>query len=267
MGGPGPADPMPVRESEAFILRTHPFQEADLIVSFFSRDQGKLRGIAKGVRRLKSRFGSGLERLSHARVHYYQKHTAELVRIDRSELLSPPLITLADYPTHLALDYVAEIADEMNPDHEPHDAYFRLLLAVLGDIWRATAARWRNGGATAAIWRPLTYYALWSVRFGGWLPPLNVCLETGAAFGPEETVWFSRVHDGLMSADVRTRGSWALAPESRALARDMLRKPLSEFDERSWKPETAADLRLFLHQRLEVHLERRLRTLPLLEAL
>jgi len=52
------APSMPVRVSEAFVLRTYPFQEGDLIVSFFTRDQGRLRGVAKRARRLKSTFGS-----------------------------------------------------------------------------------------------------------------------------------------------------------------------------------------------------------------
>ena len=55
---------MPARESEALVLRTYPFREADLIVSFIARDQGKLRGVARGAKRLKSRFGAGLERLA-----------------------------------------------------------------------------------------------------------------------------------------------------------------------------------------------------------
>ena len=50
---------MPARMSESFILQTYPFREADLVVSFFTRDQGKLRGVARRARRPKSSFGSG----------------------------------------------------------------------------------------------------------------------------------------------------------------------------------------------------------------
>ena len=56
---------MPARVSEAIVLRTYPFREADLVVSFLTRDQGKLRGVARRARRPKSGFGAGLERLSH----------------------------------------------------------------------------------------------------------------------------------------------------------------------------------------------------------
>ena len=77
---------MPARMSDSFILQTYPFREADLVVSFFTRDQGKLRGVARRARRPKSNFGAGLERLSHATVSYYQKENRELVSLNSCEL-------------------------------------------------------------------------------------------------------------------------------------------------------------------------------------
>lgn len=260
---------MPARESESLILRTYPYREADLVVVFLTRDRGKQRGIARGVRRPKSRFGAGLERLSHSRVHYYEKHNLDLTRVDRAELLSPSMTMLADYPTSLALDYIAEVADELQPDHEANEAYFRLLLHGLEDVWQAVLGGKTNGSGD--VWgrmrRALTYFALWSVRLGGFLPPLEACLETGAAFGPGETVYFERRREGLLSRNLKGPDSWTLSPQSRALALEMLRKPLSEFADRPWGEEQAADLQMFLNQRLEEHFERRLRTLRLIQGL
>jgi DNA repair protein RecO (recombination protein O) len=138
---------MPARESEALVLRTYPYREADLIVSFFTRDRGKLRGIARGVRRPKSNYGASLERLAHVRIHYFQKQTLELVRIDRAEPLSPPLVMLADYPCSLALDYIAEVAEDMLPEHEPNDAYFRLVNLAVRLLSRASAPTKRTASA------------------------------------------------------------------------------------------------------------------------
>ena len=257
---------MPARESEAFILRTYPFGEADLIVSYFTRDMGKLRGIAKGVRRPKSRFGAGLERLAHVKIFYYQKQTVELAKIDKSELLEPPLTMRADYPVSVALDYIAEVAEETLPEHEPDDPHFRLLTLALGEISAGVlAARSNGGGVPGYVWRALTYFSLWTVRLGGWLPPLDVCLETGMALEPQETAWFDRGHEGLLSAEVKTGASWSLSPESRALAREMLRTALPKLPERPWSRDTARDLRRFLDQRLEAHIEKRLKTLRVLD--
>jgi DNA repair protein RecO (recombination protein O) len=78
---------MPARVSETFVLRTFPFKEGDLIVSFLTREQGKLRGVAKRARRPKSPYGSGLERLSHVRMAYYHRENAELVVLTGCELI------------------------------------------------------------------------------------------------------------------------------------------------------------------------------------
>ena len=59
--------------SEAIILRTYPYKEADLIVSFFARDMGKLRGIARRAKRPKSPFGAGMERLAHINLSYFNR--------------------------------------------------------------------------------------------------------------------------------------------------------------------------------------------------
>lgn len=264
----GPVLEMPARESEAFILRTYPFGEADLIVSYFTRDMGKLRGVAKSVRRPKSRFGAGLERLAHVKIFYYQKQTVELTRIDKAELIGPSLTMRSDYPASVALDYLAEVAEETLPEHEPDDPHFRLMALTLGEIGNSLVQGESNdSGIPGWMWRALTYFSLWTVRLGGWLPPMDVCLETGAALAAEETAWFERAYDGLMSADVKTADAWALSPESRSLARAMLRTALPQLPERAWDRDTARDLRRFLNQRLESHIEKRLKTLRVLDHL
>ncbi len=249
---------MPARESEALVLRTYPYREADLIVSFFSRDRGKLRGIARGVRRPKSRFGASLERLSHARISYFQKDNLELVRIDRGELLSPALTMRADFPASLALDAIAETADEILPEHEPQDAYFRLLTHVLDAVTESPCSS-SGAGPSPAVLRALTYFQLWSLRLSGLLPPLNACLETGEVFEPEQVAWFERSRQGLFTAAFKTVNSWPLSPESRGIALGMLRSKLSGGSAADWTEKTAADLRRFLMQRLEAHVEKRLR--------
>jgi DNA repair protein RecO (recombination protein O) len=276
---------MPARQSEAFVLRTYPYREADLIVSFLARDRGKLRGIAIGVRRPKSRFGSGLERLSHVRAFYYQKETQELVKLDRCELLAPPVFLRADYPVLVALDFLTEVTEHILPDHEPNEKFFRLLMSVVDEIRHSLlgvtsgsakavaangvsaeaipgekAAADPGGSVPGWLWRALTYFSLWSLRLGGWLPPLHVCVQSGVELEPHQTAYFERSQPGLFLAEYRTRDSWAMSPESRAIAAEMLKKPLAELRERPWEAKTAEDLRRFLNQRLEAQVEGRLKT-------
>src|ERR1035437_5893160 len=103
---------VPACVSEALVLRTYPLKEADLVVSFLTRDQGKLRGVAKRARRPKSTFGSGLERLSHVRMAYFQRESHELVNLDSCELIRSQFDLVTDYQASVALDYFAEVTDQ-----------------------------------------------------------------------------------------------------------------------------------------------------------
>jgi DNA repair protein RecO (recombination protein O) len=158
---------MPAQVSETFVLRSFPFKEGDLIVSFLTREQGKLRGVAKRARRPKSPFGAGLERLSHVRMAYYQRENAELVTLTSCELIDSTFAMQADYERSLALDFLTEVTEHLLPPHEANEKFFRLLLSVLEFI--------RSGGS---FWAAITYFALWAVRLSGFLPDLRVTTDS-----------------------------------------------------------------------------------------
>src|SRR5262244_2641983 len=122
---------MPLKQSEAIVLRSYPLREADLLVSFFARQEGKVRGVARAAKKSKRRFGGALEPLTFVRVYWEDRERHELARIDSCEILESPLTTTVDYSRAVALAYVGEMLDQLLPDHEPNDAIFRLSLAVL----------------------------------------------------------------------------------------------------------------------------------------
>ncbi|MBI3667728.1 MAG: DNA repair protein RecO [Acidobacteria bacterium] len=258
---------MPARESEALVLRTYPFQEADLVVSFIARDQGRLRGLARGARRLKSRFGAGLERLAHVRMFYFQRENRELVNLDSCELISSQFDALSDYYIGVALDFLAEVSEQLLPEHEPNDRYFLLLLLVLDYI--RNGAPGEDAAATPASRLPaaLAYFALWAVRLGGWLPDLTCCVSCGVSMPAGERAYYARSLPGLACGRCRPEGAWTLTPESRAIAEEMLHASLRKLAPRGGDRRPAADLRQFLLQRLEEHFERKLVTAPLLSEL
>jgi DNA repair protein RecO (recombination protein O) len=160
---------VPGRASEALILRTYPLKESDLIVSFLTRDQGKLRGVAKRARRPKSPFGSGLERLSHVKLYYFQRETRELVNLDSCELIESQFGLARDYAAGVALDLLAEVSDQLLPPAEPSERFFRLLLAVL-EYLRAKGSQ--------GVWQGASYFLLWAVRLSGFLPALEMSAES-----------------------------------------------------------------------------------------
>jgi DNA repair protein RecO (recombination protein O) len=159
---------MPAHVSESLVLRTYPFGEGDLIVSFLTRESGKQRGAAKRARKARSPYGAALERLSHARITYTKRETRELVSLTGAELISSPFaLGGSSYETSLALDFIAEMAELLLPPEEVNEKYFRLILSVMEHL--------REKGI---VWTALTYYSLWAVRLSGFLPSLRLSAES-----------------------------------------------------------------------------------------
>ncbi len=254
---------MPAHVSEAFVLQTWPFREGDLIVSFLTREAGKLRGVARRARRPKSGFGSGLERLSQVRMSYFQRENRELVNIDSCELIESQFALAGDFSAACALDFMAEVSEQLLPAAEPSEKYFRLLAATLEHL-RA---------APANTWRAVTYFSLWAVRLAGMMPDLDVCFGCGSWLADPENhqrVFFTRGRPGLHCEDCKRalglRSVWELTAPSRAIAAEILCTPIGKMADQIWTQATAADLRRFLAQQMEAHIERRLITVPVLEA-
>src|SRR5271168_1358425 len=107
----GAPTPMPVHESEAIVLQSYPLGEADRLVSFLSRTMGRVRGVAGGARRTKSRFGSTLERLSYVRIWFFERETRDLVRISQCEVIESFLDAFGDYGSSIALALFTEITE------------------------------------------------------------------------------------------------------------------------------------------------------------
>lgn len=245
---------MAIKQSEAIVLRSYPLREADLLVAFFTRAEGKVRGVARAAKKSKRRFGGALEPLTYVRVWYEDRERQELARVDSCEVLESPLADRVDYPRAVALGYVAEVLERLLPEREASDAMFRLALSVLGQL--------RAG----AIWMPLTYFDLWVVRLTGLLPELGVCIACGTALNGSRA-YFHPLADGLMCAADKRLASSEMSKESRALAAEMFRAPIEQFAGAPWPRQRAAELRKFLEQRIELHLEKKLVTGTMLERL
>src|ERR1700676_96769 len=161
---------MPLKESEAIVLRTFPLGEGDRLVSFLDRQSGRVRGVARGARLPKSRFGSTLEMLAYIRIWYFERETRELVRITQCELIESFMDVQRDYLSSIGLALVSEITDSVLGEREAADAQFRLILL--------TARAIRAHGPSKVV---LAYFCLWTARLGGWLGPLDRCSHCGRA--------------------------------------------------------------------------------------
>ena len=278
---------MSLKQSEAIVLRTYPLHEADLLVTLFTRAEGKVKGVARAAKKSKRRFGGALEPLTLVRAYYDDREGKELARLDSCDILESPLSATVDYPRVVALEHVAEMLDELLPDREANDAIFRLTVSVLLQL--------RSG----PIWLPLTYFQLWLVRLVGFLPELNECLACGAVLNGSKA-FYHALADGLMCAQHKRLASSQLTPESRSLAAQMFRASVESFtappqttesadgeaamsDSREVLTDAAAgdavkrgvreagspysDLRKFLTQIIERHIEKKLVTAVMLAKL
>ena len=198
---------------------------------------------------------------------YFQRETRELVNLDSCELIQSQFGLASDYWASVALDYFAEVSEQLLPPAEVNERFFRLLTAVLDSLRPAG-----DGTETGLAWRAVAYFSIWAVRLSGWLPELGVCLSCGSLLDdPEhpERAYFSRGRSGLICGHCRRTAGvgnvWELSAEARAIASEMLRRPVTQLSQGNWSQDTASDLRRFLVQQIEEHVERRLVTAPLLE--
>src|SRR4029078_1018114 len=116
---------MPVFTSEALILRTYKLGEVDRIVVFLTRDRGKKRGVAKGARRVRSRYTGALEPMTRAGVAYYEREKRELVKLIYVEPARSPL-SAASGDALGYVGYFAELIDEWAPEAHADERLYRL---------------------------------------------------------------------------------------------------------------------------------------------
>jgi DNA repair protein RecO (recombination protein O) len=244
---------MPARETEAIILKTFPLGEADRLVSFLGRSSGRMRGVAAGARRLKNRYGSTLEILSHVQLWYVERETRDLVRIQQCELLESFHPAQSNYSLSTGLALISEIAERVLPEHEVAEPMFRLLLLAAREVERRGS--WPV---------PLAYFAFWTVRLGGWLPSFERCANCSSVFG-ERTAFHLSQFSGLLCENCYKPGMRPLGKRVRKLAEVFAGKKLDQIEVGDHSAKALGELREAALNWIEFHTERHLQTREFLE--
>lgn len=173
---------MPLHDTHAYVLRTYKLAEADKICVLLTRQYGKMRGIAYGARKMRSRFGSSLEQFTEVSLTYFQKEGRELVSISNAEIVRSHFNESAgSVEAGAAMSYMAELLCEFLPDHEPNETVYRLVGATMGAL--------AGEGDLGAIVR---YFEIWLLKLAGFYPDLRACAACGAATAPGGEVWLSQ---------------------------------------------------------------------------
>jgi len=150
---------MGLQKTEAIVLRSYKLGEKDKIVIFFTRDFGKVRGVAKSSRQLISRFGSCLELFSHIWLIFFEKEGQELVKINQCDLLKSYFEAQQDLLVGGHLAYFSELIIEFLPERDVSQPIFRLVLELLAGIAQGLDIHY--------IAR---YFELWLLKLQGFLP-------------------------------------------------------------------------------------------------
>jgi len=244
---------MPVKETEAIVLRTFPLGEGDRLVSFLDRQAGRLRGVAQGARRPKSRFGSTLELLSYIRIWYFERENRELVRINQCELIESFMDVQADYQSGICLALVSEITEAVLGEREAADAQFRLVLL--------TARAIRTNGASPTV---LAYFCLWTARLGGWLGPLDRCSRCGRRVD-QETLYTLPGSPELSCEDCRDGYMKTISKEALSVGRQALSGTLERLLKQEPPVKGSLEILSYGLDILEHHIEKKLISRGMLE--
>lgn len=181
---------MPLHETDAFVLRTFTLKEADKVCIFFTRETGKIRGVAHGARRLRSRYGASLELFTEVSLSYFQKENKELVSVSSCEIIRSRFFEGMSSEILGVMHYFAELVIEFFPDHEPNEKVYRLIGAALDAIDTASPAQ------LPALVR---YFEIWMLKLSGFFPDWRHCGLCGRELTPEpsrgSSVWLT--NEGL----------------------------------------------------------------------
>jgi len=235
---------MPTYRDEAVILRTHKLGEADRIVTMLSRRNGKIRAVAKGVRRTSSKFGSRLEPFMVADVQLHQGRSLDIVQQAES-LGSYGAEIAADYDRFTAGNAMVEAADRLNEAEATVEQY----LLLVGGL-RALS---RGEHAARSI---LDSYLLRVMALSGWAPALEDCARCGAR-GPHAA--FGAQLGGLVCVDCAPAGSPHISRSALAMLRALMAGDWQTVDAASPADTAAASGTIAAYA--QYHLERGIRSL------
>lgn len=194
-------------ETEALILKTYNLGDADKIVVMLTRAEGLVRGVAKGAKRLKSRFGGSLEPFTVIDLVFFQKEERELVSIRQIDLVTS-YFAKASNPNFLQkFAYLAELLTEFAPPSDPNERLYRMAKVCL-------EAAAENSEQLEGI---VLYFEVWILKLAGYLPDWQHCDNCKKALNSEDDAGLQINFHLLCLGCQKARGSHTISAEQRLI--------------------------------------------------
>jgi len=192
-------------ETEALVLRNYNISEADKLVLFLTRKHGIVRGVARGAKRLKSRFGSCLEPFSQILLTYKQKEHHELVSVRQTELYKSNFELVSEPEKLLTYYYLSELLQEFAPPNEPNELLFRMSVACLSSV----------NEKLEKVETIVSYFEVWLLKISGYLPNFKHCGKCQKNLLIEETSFLDTDLKHLCQNCLKTRSFLQVTGEQR----------------------------------------------------
>jgi DNA repair protein RecO (recombination protein O) len=240
---------MPLYKEQGVVLRSSKLGEADKIVTVMTQGSGKVRAVAKGIRKTTSRFGARLEPFTHVSLMVYRGR-GSLDTVSQAEIVSPFPALRSDLGLFAAGETMLEAVDKVAEEHERNVRLFMLLLTGM----RALDARPSDPAAVAES------FLLKLLSLSGFHPNLLACAVCGRD-GPER---FASGQGGAVCAADAEFDAGPASPDALEYLAALGGTGLLESGEISTDTSVRREARAMLFGFAEFHLERRMKSLPIL---
>lgn len=235
---------MPLSKTQAVVIGRMALGESDRLVTFYTREFGKVRGVAKGARRPRSRYGSSLELFTQGQLLFFETERSDLARVDSFDILHPFQPVREDLDRLTNGSWVVECLGRLTADRDPNSALYGLLLRALSAL-----------EAGARPQRAAFCFALRAVDLLGHRLRLDRCLQCGKVPTVGMTsAWLDFTAGGLVCEPCAGYGSDGMDLSARAV------RELRRLRTRSWEEALGAalpgELETEMTQALEVQITR-----------
>lgn len=190
---------MPLYQGKGIVLRSLEFGESDRLVTFLSRDWGKIKAICKNARKVKSRFLASLTPLNYVEIVFFGRQGRSLFRLNACEIVNPLSRLRSDLEAFLAALYLVDIVEALSPEGEANEPVFQLLLEVLNLL-----PGYKNPGPL------LRFFEIRFLDYLGYRFETEKCLHCKNTCKPRETR-FNPTGSGLVCAACSRRDKEAIA--------------------------------------------------------
>ena len=240
---------MPLYKEQGVVLRSQKLGEADKIVTVMTQGSGRVRAVAKGIRKTTSRFGARLEPFTHVSLMVYRGR-GSLDTVSQAEIVSPFRSLRNDLDRFAAGETMLEAVDKVAEEHERNVRLFMLLLTGL----RALDAGPKDAAAVTES------FLLKMLSLSGFHPSLTAC----AVCGLRAPSRFASGQGGAVCSEHADLDSGPVSTEALEHLAMLGGTGMLEAGETTVDPRVRREARGLLFGFAEFHLERRMRSLPIL---